>query len=1154
MDSAMDDFAALLGSLSRTCQELEEIKQEQAKDHQRISKSFERALLGILHQEQSIMKQVEQEHGQLRAKLTSLQRVNEQALQDGVSEINSMVEQISKVSSQLQAMNSTKCNVVTMQEIQEKVAEIFDRKKSIIIRLKNVQFSPCQLQTPALGEVHYEEQTFGFSIPYFEGQGSTFLNGSETSNTQLLSEEQPPWDVTSSDSGSTDNSGISSRKKSLEVRERNIGEPKRKSSRHQPIQKRLSKENTMVRGEQTFVLSPTASLVSDSETKASGPRTVNKIRISDSDSSSSVPESNEKAAHASGADPTFLRRKPSKEDRTIHNRGLPIPRRVSEEPVLTKASQSAGRGVSTHPSGRQTQQRDAPIMIEQSHTTKSASLFPNNQSHSSMNVLKDVIVGNAQSHMKEHPNGTRVSNQNVIGSQFSNCLNGKPPQCLENTNIHLSSSNYSKASKRDQDECDSETRQFRNGESTAHITKQQAQTNRMQPLPITEENQDGKTMHGMPLGLALVPNQDSVFRATTAFVYEDDSDNSDDAPDGKTLKNSEKDPKACRVVAIRASRVPSAKKVSSIEQLSKWNSMELISNVELSSPVEELAYDSTASPIALSDSISFQANLLGQNYADLLSQKKTTLLAQPEQTKPSERSSTHALDQDFADAERSPSPTESIKSSYTFILDSPREDSSQNSSSRASRLSFSERKRLPPTPNQRATGGRPVIASCTEPKKDRTPPQNSRKKQMDRALSDVANSQHPGASVVITKRDHYANFNRGSQSKSRDISQCRVKKSVGRSSSMPVIDGLPKSKIESSNAFCSKSVNDRRDSVSSSSSSKTYSRPCSRATASRAVKSAISKGKASQYGRSRTPSSENVQRPFQRMRGLSKSESNLTGYPLEEDEGPYFNKLIGQFSKYGSGRGELNLPHGLHTTLMGALYVVDYGNRRVQVMDWKGCIMQQITLEAKNYFDIAVNNKGLVALTNSSDRTVEVYSKHGKLLQVFSKNLNTPRGITSNFRDEFIIADTKLGTLSALTLDLTTGRTVESTIVPGFNKPYLVSANSQGLLAVSERGFDGGCCVKVLNDDWQVLRVLGLKGGIGPVLFNPWGVCIDNQGDILVADWGQTHSVVHYPIQGSPTAVVTDGLSSPRGIAVLQDHYVLVADSMHNCIKVFQYK
>ncbi|XP_078512404.1 uncharacterized protein LOC144772103 [Lissotriton helveticus] len=1152
MDSAMEDFAALLGNLSRACQELEEIKQEQGKDHQRISKSFERALLCILRQEQSIMNQVEQEHGQLRAKLTSLQRVNEQALQDGVSEISSMVEQIAKVSSQLQAMNSTKCNAATIQEIQKKVAEIFDRKKSIIIRLKNVQFSPCQLQTPALGEIHYEEQTFGFSIPYFEGRGPTVFNGSETSTTPLLSDEQPPWDVTSSDSGSTDNSGTSSRKKSLEERDGDIDEPKRKNSRNQPIRKRMSKENTAVTGEKTFVISPTASLASDSETKTPGSRTVNKIRISESDSSSSVPVANGKAAHASGADPMFLRRTSSKDDRTVHNRSQAFHRHVSEEPVLTKASISTGRGVSTHPSGPYTQQRDATIMKEQSHTTKSALLDPNNPSHSTMNAMKDIIAGNAQSNVKKLQTG--VSSQNVIGSEFSNCLDGKPPQCLENTNIHLSSSNYSKASKRDQDECDFDTKHYRNGELTAHITKQQSQTNKMQPLPITEEKQDGRTMHGMPVGLTLVPNQDSVFRATTAFVYEDDSDNSDDASDGKILKTSEKDPKACRVVAIRGSRVPSAQKVSSIEQLSSWNSMELISNVELSSPIEEFAYDLTESPFP-PDSISFQANLLGQNYRDLLSQKKANLRPQPEQTKSSERSSMQAPDHNSAVAERSPSPTESIKSSYTFILDSPREEVSQNSNFRANGLPISQRKRLPPTPNHRPTGGRPVIASCTEPKKDKSPPQTSRKKQLDRTLSDVANSQHPGAPVVNTKRDHYANFNRLSQNKSLDISsQCTVKKYVGRSTSMPVIDGLPKSKVESSNAFCSQSVSDRRDSVSSSSSSKTYSRPCSRATASRAVKSAISRGKASQYGRTRTPSSENVHRPFQRTKGLSKSESNLISYPLEEDEGPFLNRLIGQFSKYGSGRGELNLPHGIHTTLMGALYIIDYGNRRVQVMDCKGCIMQQITLEAKNYFDIAVNNKGLVALTNSSDRTVEVYSKHGKLLQVISKNLNAPRGITSNFRDEFVIADMKLGTLSALTLDLTTGRTLESTIMPGFNKPYLVGANSQGLLAVSERGFDGGCCVKVLNDDWQVLRVLGLKGGIGPVLSNPWGVCVDNQGDILVADWGSTHSVVHYPIQGSPTAIVTDGLSSPRGIAVLQNHYVLVADSMHNCIKVFQYK
>uniref|UniRef100_A0A8D0B7Y5 NHL repeat containing protein n=1 Tax=Salvator merianae TaxID=96440 RepID=A0A8D0B7Y5_SALMN len=126
--------------------------------------------------------------------------------------------------------------------------------------------------------------------------------------------------------------------------------------------------------------------------------------------------------------------------------------------------------------------------------------------------------------------------------------------------------------------------------------------------------------------------------------------------------------------------------------------------------------------------------------------------------------------------------------------------------------------------------------------------------------------------------------------------------------------------------------------------------------------------------------------------------------------------------------------------------------------------------------------------------------------------------------------------------------------LPGFHKPYLVASNARGEVAVSERGLDGGCCVKVLGAGWQVLRVLGTPGGSPPRLTNPWGVALDEAGQVLVADWGrQIHSVVCYPPRGAGWPVATEGLNSPRGVALLGERHLVVADSMHHCLKSFRY-
>ncbi|XP_008297164.1 tripartite motif-containing protein 2-like [Stegastes partitus] len=112
-------------------------------------------------------------------------------------------------------------------------------------------------------------------------------------------------------------------------------------------------------------------------------------------------------------------------------------------------------------------------------------------------------------------------------------------------------------------------------------------------------------------------------------------------------------------------------------------------------------------------------------------------------------------------------------------------------------------------------------------------------------------------------------------------------------------------------------------------------------------------------------------------------------------------------------------------------------------------------------------------------------------------------------------------------------------------------------MAVSERGNETGRvpCIRVLEPGWNTIRILGVCSGLGPILTCPWGLCIDSDGDVLVADWGkQHHRVLIYPSKGVGWPLVTDNLSSPRGLALLPDGHVVVSDSMNHCIKIYHYK
>lgn len=298
---------------------------------------------------------------------------------------------------------------------------------------------------------------------------------------------------------------------------------------------------------------------------------------------------------------------------------------------------------------------------------------------------------------------------------------------------------------------------------------------------------------------------------------------------------------------------------------------------------------------------------------------------------------------------------------------------------------------------------------------------------------------------------------------------------------------------------------------------------------------------------------------LQSARARSRSEANLSAAAPE----PPPAQLEAQFGRNGSGPGELDMPSGLHAGPGGLLYVVDSGNRRLQTVAAPGgesgrSELEPLPLEAPEnreagtYFDVAVNGQGVVALTNVSAHSVDVYSGRGRLLCVITGTFQKPRGITVNQRDQFLVTDTKRGEVCTLTVEARTGRAPDTRAHGGFQQPYFISAGGGGLVAVSERAFVGGCCVKLLDSELRLLSVLGAPGP-GHPLANPWGVCVDQRGNVLVADWSRRHSLLLFPRHGPARVLVAAGLSSPRGLAILPHGQVAVADSMHNCVKVYRY-
>jgi len=84
-------------------------------------------------------------------------------------------------------------------------------------------------------------------------------------------------------------------------------------------------------------------------------------------------------------------------------------------------------------------------------------------------------------------------------------------------------------------------------------------------------------------------------------------------------------------------------------------------------------------------------------------------------------------------------------------------------------------------------------------------------------------------------------------------------------------------------------------------------------------------------------------------------------------------------SKQGSGKNEFNNPRSLKVDAKGNLYVADFENDRVQVLDSNGQFVRQIKAGNK-VTDVALDSTGRLFASSMDGNFVKVYDPDGKYL------------------------------------------------------------------------------------------------------------------------------------------------------------------------------
>ena len=272
-------------------------------------------------------------------------------------------------------------------------------------------------------------------------------------------------------------------------------------------------------------------------------------------------------------------------------------------------------------------------------------------------------------------------------------------------------------------------------------------------------------------------------------------------------------------------------------------------------------------------------------------------------------------------------------------------------------------------------------------------------------------------------------------------------------------------------------------------------------------------------------------------------------------------------------------------------FTVQVKERRLEVvgeLDSQGKTLQ-------NPAGIAVNSKGLIAVTDCNGHCILIFNKEGRYLRKLgckgenAGQLSCPSGVTYLNDDEILVADELNHGIQRFNVH--TGKVVKTFGKQGtregeYRNPVSVCMDGEGRVVVADFndnriqlftkdgkpvlnfGDSGpgklnhptGCifhqnkfivsdmrknCLKIFDCSAKFLCKIGKQGKSDGQLNCPWDLCVEkcgNHHNILVCD-RKNGRIVQFSVEGSFTGkTVTEFIQDPRGIATTPDGRILVTD------------
>ena len=291
---------------------------------------------------------------------------------------------------------------------------------------------------------------------------------------------------------------------------------------------------------------------------------------------------------------------------------------------------------------------------------------------------------------------------------------------------------------------------------------------------------------------------------------------------------------------------------------------------------------------------------------------------------------------------------------------------------------------------------------------------------------------------------------------------------------------------------------------------------------------------------------------------------HVHGSPFATQVKPRQFTPVQSFGQEGSDAGMLNYPLGVAVNERDEIAVTDSFNHRIQVFSSDGTYLRSFGTrgDKQGEFDfpagIAFDPKnGNILVVDSNNHRVQLFSEQGEYLNHFGEQgnldhqLKSPNGLSVDSDCNVIVADSGNKVIKIFSHN---GHFLRKIGEEGsFNRPWHCVQYDNYLIAsdIVEN------YIKVFNKDGHFLYKFG-RTGSGDGEFNqPHCLSVNKAGHLMVCDLGN-HRVQVFDLSGNFVSKFgTQGrgkgeFNRPLSTAVLSDGRIVACDIWNHCIQIFE--